>query len=242
MLGESSTGVTSGARRLAAIMSADIAGFSRLMEHDEEGTHARLKRCRRDIIEPTVAEHHGHVVKHVGDGFIAIFDSPLEATRCAIVIQQTIAARNAAVPKNLWLQYRIGINLGDVLVETDDIYGDGVNIAARLQTAATPGEVNISGGVYEQVKNKLVRGYQSLGDEKLKNITDPVRIYRVLPDPAAVVRASHAKAKWSWTAAGFLALMGVAGAGWYAFLSHRPEGTPEAALSPPVSAPAQAGT
>jgi formylglycine-generating enzyme required for sulfatase activity/class 3 adenylate cyclase len=189
MLGESSTGVTSGARRLAAIMSADIAGFSRLMEHDEEGTHARLKRCRRDIIEPTVAEHNGHVVKHVGDGFIAIFDSPLEATRCAIVIQQTIAARNAAVPKNLWLQYRIGINLGDVLVESDDIYGDGVNIAARLQTAATPGEVNISGGVYEQVKNKLVCGYQSLGDEKLKNITDPVRIYRVLPDPAAVVRA-----------------------------------------------------
>jgi formylglycine-generating enzyme required for sulfatase activity/class 3 adenylate cyclase len=189
MLGESSTGVTSGTRRLAAIMSADIAGFSRLMEHDEEGTHARLKRCRRDIIEPTVAEHHGHIVKHVGDGFLAIFDSPLEATRCAIVIQQTIAARNAALAKGLWLQYRIGINLGDVLVEPDDVYGDGVNIAARLQAAATPGDVNIAGGVYEQVKNKLVCGYQSLGDEKLKNITDPVRIYRVLPDPAAVRRA-----------------------------------------------------
>src|SRR5215213_8605619 len=215
MLGESSTGVTSGARRLAAIMSADIAGFSRLMEHDEEGTHARLKRCRRDIIEPTVAEHHGHVVKHVGDGFIAIFDSPLEATRCAIVIQQTIAARNAAVPKNLWLQYRIGINLGDVLVETDDIYGDGVNIAARLQTAATPGEVNISGGVYEQVKNKLVCGYQSLGDEKLKNITDPVRIYRVLPDPSAVSRASGRGLRWSsFIPAAVLALIG---AGLYAY-------------------------
>ena len=186
MPGDLSTGVTSGARRLAAIMSADIAGFSRLMEHDEEGTHARLKRVRRDIIEPTVAEHNGHIVKHVGDGFLAIFDSPLEATRCAIVIQQTIAARNAGVAKDLWLRYRIGINLGDVLVELDDIYGDGVNIAARLQTAASPGEVNISGGVYEQVKNKLVCGYQSLGDEKLKNITDPVRIYRVLPDPAAV--------------------------------------------------------
>ena len=102
------------------------------------------------------------------------------------MIQQTIAARNAGVAKDLWLRYRIGINLGDVLVESDDIYGDGVNIAARLQTAASPGEVNISGGVYEQVKNKLVCGYQSLGDEKLKNITDPVRIYRVLPDPAAV--------------------------------------------------------
>jgi formylglycine-generating enzyme required for sulfatase activity/class 3 adenylate cyclase len=189
MLGESSTGVTSGMRRLAAIMSADIAGFSRLMEHDEEGTHARLKRYRRDIIEPTVNEHHGQIVKHVGDGFLAIFDSPLEATRCAIVIQQTIAARNAALAKELWLQYRIGINLGDVLVEPDDVYGDGVNVAARLQAAAAPGEVNIAGGVYEQVKNKLVCGYQSLGDEKLKNITDPVRIYRVLPDPAAVRRA-----------------------------------------------------
>src|ERR687889_2226513 len=115
--GESSTGVTSGQRRLAAVMSADIAGFSRLMEHDEEGTHARMKRLRRDIIEPTIAEHNGHIVKHMGDGFLAIFDSPLEATRCAIVIQQTIAARNAAIAKDRWLQYRIGINLGDVIVE-----------------------------------------------------------------------------------------------------------------------------
>jgi formylglycine-generating enzyme required for sulfatase activity/class 3 adenylate cyclase len=189
MTGESSTGVTSGQRRLAAIMSADIAGFSRLMEHDEEGTHARMKRLRRDIIEPTIAEHNGHIVKHMGDGFLAIFDSPLEATRCAIVIQQTIAARNAALGKQFWLQYRIGLNLGDVLVEPDDIYGDGVNVAARLQAAAEPGQVNISGGVYEQVKNKLVCGYQSLGDEKLKNITDPVRIYRVLPDPASVEKS-----------------------------------------------------
>ncbi|MDQ3673064.1 MAG: SUMF1/EgtB/PvdO family nonheme iron enzyme [Gemmatimonadota bacterium] len=186
MTGGSSTQVTSGQRRLAAIMSADIAGFSRLMHQDEEGTHSRMKRLRRDIIEPTIAEHNGQIIKHMGDGFLAIFDSPLEATRAAIVIQQTIAARNAALGKQFWLQYRIGINLGDVLVEPDDIYGDGVNIAARLQTAATPGQVNISGGVYEQVKNKLVCGYQSLGDEKLKNITDPVRMYRVLPDPAAV--------------------------------------------------------
>ena len=190
MTGHSSTRVTSGQRRLAAIMSADIAGFSRLMEHDEEGTHARLKRLRRDIIEPSIAEHNGHIIKHMGDGFLAIFDSPLEATRCAIVIQQTISARNAALAKQLWLEYRIGINLGDVLVEADDIYGDGVNVAARLQTAAEPGGVNISGGVYEQIKNKLVCGYQSLGDEKLKNITDPVRVYRVLPDPAAM-KAAH---------------------------------------------------
>jgi len=189
MAGESSTHVTQGTRRLAAIMNADIAGYSRHMGLDEEGTHARVTRYRRDIIEPTVSEHNGHIVKHMGDGFLAVFDSPLEATRCAIVIQQNIAARNTAIPKANWLQYRIGINLGDVIEQEDDIYGDGVNIAARLQSAAEPGGVNISGGVYEQVKNKLVCGYKSLGDERLKNITDPVRIYKVLPDPASVERA-----------------------------------------------------
>jgi formylglycine-generating enzyme required for sulfatase activity/class 3 adenylate cyclase len=189
MAGESSTHLTQGTRRLAAIMSADIAGYSRHMGLDEEGTHSRVTRYRRDIIEPTVAEHNGHIVKHMGDGFLAIFDSPLEATRCAIVIQQNISARNTAIPKVNWLQYRIGINLGDVIEQEDDIYGDGVNIAARLQTAAEPGGVNISGGVYEQVKNKMVCGYKSLGDERLKNITDPVRIYKVLPDPASVERA-----------------------------------------------------
>src|SRR5918997_493481 len=186
MTGESSSHMTTGSRRLAAIMCADIVGFSRLMGKDEEGTHERLKRYRRDVIEPTVSEHYGQIFKHTGDGFLAIFDSPLEAVRCAVVIQQTVAARNTAVAKDRWLQYRIGINLGDVIVESDDIYGDGVNVAARLQTAAEPGGVNISGGVYEQVKNKLVCGYRSLGDEKLKNITDPVRIYKVLPDPAAM--------------------------------------------------------
>ena len=150
MAGESSSHVTTGARRLAAIMSADIVGFSRLMGKDEEGTHERMKRYRRDILEPTVSEHYGKIFKHTGDGFLAIFDSPLEAVRCAVVIQQTVAARNTAVAKDRWLQYRIGINLGDVIVEPDDIYGDGVNIAARLQTAAEPGGVNISGGAGQE--------------------------------------------------------------------------------------------
>jgi len=192
MLRDASSHSAASTRRLCAIMSADIAGYSRMMGHDEEGTHARMSRYRRDIVEPTVVEHSGTIIKHMGDGFLAVFDSPLEATRCAIVIQQTIAARNAAVSdKSSWLQYRIGINLGDIICEEHDVFGDGVNVAARLQTAARPGDVNISGGVYEQIKNKLVCGYQSLGDERLKNITDPVRIYRVLPDPSAVVRAEH---------------------------------------------------
>src|SRR5258706_10349714 len=172
-------------RRLAAIVAGDISGYSRLMQIDEEGTHNRVKRIERDLIEPSIAEHHGRLVKTTGDGFIAIFDSPVEAVRCSIVIQQNLVGRNAALPKHYWIEYRIGVNLGDVIIERDDIYGDGVNIASRLEGIAYPGEVYISGGIYEQIKNKLVCGYESLGDRKVKNITDPVRVYRVLADPAA---------------------------------------------------------
>lgn len=180
-------------RRLAAILAADIAGYSQMMGHDEEGTVRRLKHVRREIVDPTLEEHYGKLIKSTGDGFLAMFDSPLEAVRCAIVIQQSVAARNTGLPREYWLQYRIGVNLGDVIVEPDDVFGDGVNIAARLEALATPGGVYISGGVYEQIKNKLVCGYQSLGDEKLKNITDPVRIYRVLSDPASFTSATKAR-------------------------------------------------
>src|ERR1700716_4170113 len=172
-------------RRLAAIVAGDIAGYSRLMQIDEEGTHIRVKRIERDLIEPSIAEHNGRLIKTTGDGFIAIFDSPVEAVRCGIVIQQNMVGRNALLPKHQWIEYRIGFNLGDVIIEADDVYGDGVNIASRLEGIAEPGQVFISGGVYEQIKHKLVCGYESLGDRKIKNITDPVRVYRVLPDPSA---------------------------------------------------------
>jgi formylglycine-generating enzyme required for sulfatase activity/class 3 adenylate cyclase len=175
-------------RRLAAIVAGDIAGYSRLMQIDEEGTHRRVKRIERDLIEPTIVEHHGKLVKTTGDGFLAIFDSPVEAVRCGIVIQQNMVGRNTSLPKHHWIEYRIGVNLGDVIIEADDIYGDGVNIATRLEGIADPGEVYISGGIYEQIKHKLVCGYESLGDRKVKNITDPVRVYRVLPDAAAYNR------------------------------------------------------
>jgi formylglycine-generating enzyme required for sulfatase activity/class 3 adenylate cyclase len=220
--GESSPPATT--RRLAAILCGDIVGYSRLMGVDEEGTYARVMRYRREIIEPTVAEHHGRIVKHTGDGFLATFDSPLEAVRCAMVIQQSIFARNTGQAKNHRVQYRIGVNLGDIIIDEDDVYGDGVNIAARLQTAAEPGSVNISGGVYEQIKNKLVCGYQSLGDEKLRNITDPVRIYRVLPDPAAVERFTSAKRLGSGIAVGVILTL-AAGAGGYYLLRERPFAT-----------------
>src|SRR6201985_1334775 len=158
------------------------------MQIDEEGTHGRVKRVERELIEPSMVEHHGNLVKTTGDGFLAIFDSPVEAVRCGIVIQQNMVGRNAALPRHHWIEYRIGVNLGDVITEPDDVYGDGVNIASRLEGIADPGQVYISGGIYEQIKHKLVCGYESLGDRKVKNITDPVRVYRVLPDAAAYAR------------------------------------------------------
>jgi formylglycine-generating enzyme required for sulfatase activity/class 3 adenylate cyclase len=175
-------------RRLAAIVAGDIAGYSRLMQLDEEETHDRVKRIERDLIEPSIAEHYGKLVKTTGDGFLAIFDSPVEAVRFGIVVQQNMIGRNASLPKHHWIEYRIGVNLGDVIIEANDVYGDGVNIASRLENIADPGQVYISGGIYEQIKHKLVCGYESLGDRKVKNITDPVRVYRVLSDPAAFNR------------------------------------------------------
>jgi formylglycine-generating enzyme required for sulfatase activity/class 3 adenylate cyclase len=198
-------------RRLAAILAADVVGSSRLMGIDEEGTLARLKRHRRELIEPTIAEHRGRIVKTSGDGFIAEFGSPVEAVRCAIVIQQSMVGRNAALARERWIQFRIGVNLGDIIIDNDDdIYGDGVNVAARLEALAEPGSVCISGGVYELVKGKLVVGYQSLGDQRVKNITDPVRVYRVLPDPAAMRGAGRRPYGYAAPAAGAAGLAVIA--------------------------------
>jgi formylglycine-generating enzyme required for sulfatase activity/class 3 adenylate cyclase len=202
-------------RRLAAIVAGDIAGYSRLMQLDEEGTHLRVKRIERELIEPTIAEHHGKLVKTTGDGFIAMFDSPVEAVRSSIVIQQNLVGRNAAVPQPYWIEYRIGVNLGDVIIEPDDIYGDGVNVASRLEGIAEPGQVFISGGIYEQIKNKLVCGYESLGDRKVKNITDPVRVYRVLPDAAAFNRVRRRRENILIFLLGISILIIAGGALWY---------------------------
>jgi formylglycine-generating enzyme required for sulfatase activity/class 3 adenylate cyclase len=204
-------------RRLAAIVAGDIAGYSRLMELDEEGTHDRVKRIQRDLIDPSIAEHHGRLVKTTGDGFFAIFDSPVEAVRCGIVIQQNMLGRNASLAREQRIEFRIGVNLGDVIIEADDIYGDGVNIASRLEGIAEPGEVFISGGIYEQIKNKLVCGYQSLGDRRVKNITDPVRVYRVLPDPAAVNKTRRRETVLIFSLSIILLLI-AGGALWYLLL------------------------
>src|SRR6202171_955094 len=232
--GEPPSGATP--RRLAAIVAGDIAGYSRVMELDEEGTHNRVKRIERDLIEPSIAEHHGRLVKTTGDGFIAIFDSPVEAVRCSIVIQQNLVGRNAALPKHSWIEYRIGVNLGDVIIETDDVYGDGVNIASRLEGLADPGQVYISGGIYEQIKHKLGWGYESLGDRKVKNITDPVRVYRVLPDPAAFHRNRKRRENILILLLSLTLLVIAGGVLWYMLL--QPRGKVGDQASTPVSPPA----
>jgi formylglycine-generating enzyme required for sulfatase activity/class 3 adenylate cyclase len=238
--GQDGGGPDSGpARRLAAILAADIVGYSRLMGLDEEGTHARIKRQRRELIDPTIAEHHGRLIKNTGDGFLVMFDSPVEAVRCAIVIQQSMIGRNAAVPQSHWILYRIGVNLGDVIVEPEDIYGDGVNVAARLETLAEPGSVYISGGIYEQIKNKLVCGYQSLGDQRVKNITDPVSVYRVLPDPGSVrkARRSH-KVALIGTILGLVVIVAIAAS--YFLILREPGTLPVGQVSTLPSPPAPA--
>jgi class 3 adenylate cyclase len=234
-------------RRLAAIIVGDIASYSRLMQLDEEGTHGRVKRIQRDLIEPSIAEHHGKLVKTTGDGFIAIFDSPVEAVRCSIVIQQNLLGRNAPLPKHSRIEYRIGVNLGDVIVEPDDVYGDGVNIATRIEGIAEPGQVFISGAIYEQIKHKVVCGYESLGDRKVKNITDPVRVYRVLPDADAVGRTRSRRENILIFLLGITMLISAGGVLWY--LLSQPKGkviqqaaapkAPPAVSSKPQSEPAE---
>jgi formylglycine-generating enzyme required for sulfatase activity/class 3 adenylate cyclase len=236
--GEPPSGATP--RRLAAIVAGDIAGYSRLMELDEEGTHGRVKRIERDLIEPSISEHHGRLVKTTGDGFIAIFDSPVEAVRCAIVIQQNMVGRNASLPKHHWIEYRIGVNLGDVIIEADDIYGDGVNIASRLEGLADPGQVFISGGIYEQIKQKLVCGYESLGDRKVKNITDPVRVYRVLPDPGAFNRTRKRRESILLFLLSLALLVIAGGAFWYMHWQPHGKVGNQASAPQPQSAPSVA--
>jgi class 3 adenylate cyclase len=219
-----------GSRRLAAVLAADIKGYSALMGIDEDGTVARVTRQFEALADPTVRQHGGRIFKTMGDGFLAIFDSPLDATQCALAFQKAAAAENIGLPAERWLQYRIGINLGDVIAAADDIYGDSVNIAARLQTLAEPGGICISGSVHDQIRNKLGGGFLSLGEERLKNIVGPVRVFRVLPDPAVLARGKLIRPRWIAAAIVLLLLTGAAG--WWAWTSlvvHEPRGSREAA-------------
>ena len=180
-------------RRLAAIFTADVAGYSRLVGADEEGTIDRLSAHRRELIEPKIAEHQGRLVKTTSDGVLAEFASPVKAVRCAIDVQHGMAARNADIPEGSRIEFRIGINLGDVVVDDDDIYGDGVNIAARLENIAEPGSVFISRAVRDFVTDTAELVLEDLGERELKNIAKPVQVFRIAA-PAQAVAASQAPA------------------------------------------------
>jgi class 3 adenylate cyclase len=166
-------------RRLTAILAADVAGYSQLMGQDEEGTHERLRAHLREWIEPKIAEHRGRVVKNTGDGFLAEFPSVVDGTRCAVEIQRGMAERNGATDPDERIEFRIGINLGDVIAEDEDIFGDGVNVAARLEALAGPGRICVSRVVRDQVRDRLDYTFEDLGEQSVKNIARPVRAYRV---------------------------------------------------------------
>jgi adenylate cyclase len=169
-------------RRLAAILAADVAGYSRLMGVDEEGTLAALKACRRELIDPKIAEHRGRIVKTTGDGALVEFASAVDAVRCAMEIQRAMADRNADIPESRRVEFRIGINVGDIIIDEGDIYGDGVNIAARLEGIAEPGGIYLSRAAYEQVVGKVAAAFTEVGVRGLKNIDTPVQIFRVSGD------------------------------------------------------------
>ncbi|HEX3412640.1 MAG TPA: adenylate/guanylate cyclase domain-containing protein [Stellaceae bacterium] len=169
-------------RRLTAILAADVAGYSRLMGADEEGTHERLKALRRELLDPKIAEHHGRVVKTTGDGMLVEFARVVDAVRCAVEVQQVMPEWNTGVEAESRIELRIGINLGDVIAEGDDLYGDGVNIAVRIEALADAGGVFVSNTVHDHVRDRLPFVFEDLGEQQVKNIVRPVRVYRVRPE------------------------------------------------------------
>ncbi len=179
-------------RRLAAILAADVVGYSRLMENDEVGTLAALKRHRAEAFDPTVAAHNGRVVKLMGDGALVEFASVVDAVECAVELQMQMGKRNSDVPPERRIEFRIGINLGDIILEGDDIYGEGVNVAARLESLAEPHGVCISGTVHDAIGNKLAVQFEFMGEQNIKNIEKPVRSYRFI-EPR-VAGSTHASA------------------------------------------------
>src|SRR5712671_6410134 len=184
-------------RRLAAIFAADVVGYSRLMGADEEGTHERVKAHLVELFDPKIREHHGRIVKTTGDGVLAEFASVVDAVRCAGEIQRAMADRDLDLVEERRLRFRIGVNLGDVIADGGDIYGDGVNIAARLEALAAPGSVCISGTVRDHIGDRLPYSFEDMGEQSVKNIARPVRAYALrsnnpafLPVPNLPVRSS----------------------------------------------------
>src|SRR5439155_7815862 len=206
-------------RKLLAILAADMVGYSKAMEADEAGTIARLKAIRVELIDPAISQHHGRVVKLMGDGAIVAFDSVVDAVVCGAEIQRAAAARNAGLPERERIVFRIGINLGDVALVDGDVYGDGVNVAARLEQLAEPGGVIVSGTAYDHLQGKLDWPLDFAGEQQVKNIVRPVRMYRLRLDGKRV-RWTLRKATLRWTgtaAAAVVVLALVSGGTWWFF-------------------------
>lgn len=201
-------------RRLTTILSADVVGYSRLMASDESGTLEQLTAHQKELIEPKAAEYRGRIVKLMGDGTLMEFTSVVDAVLFAVEVQRAMPARNEDVPEDLRIVYRIGINIGDIIVKGDDIYGDGVNIAARLEGLAAPGGICVSRNVYSQVKNKVVFGFKDLGEQNVKNIPEPIPTYRIQwgPEPAEslTVAAPTRRPRWRWVVAAAASVVAVA--------------------------------
>jgi adenylate cyclase len=226
-------------RRLTAILAADVAGYSRLMGADEEGTHERLKAHLRDLVDPKISEHRGRVVKNTGDGLLAEFSSAVDAVRCGAEVQRAMAERNAETPEDKRVTFRVGINLGDVIAEPNDIYGDGVNVAARLEALAEPGGICISRVVRDQIRDKLPYPFEDRGEQSVKNIARSVRVFALRPEAIAELPAANMSttprrrraAPWAVVAAVAAAVLVLAVVGWWVWPATR---------SPPSSAVAAA--
>ena len=211
-------------RKLAAVFVADVVGYSRLMELDEEGTHTRLSELQRELVGPQIREHYGRIIKNTGDGVLAEFASVVDAVRCAVEMQREMIERNAGYAEDRRTVFRIGINLGDVIVMPDDIYGDGVNVAARLEGLAEPGGVCISGTAYDQVRDKVPYTFAEMGEQAVKNMSRPVRVYALgakavaglpsVPPPMEALRRSGSYGSSWLISAVIAAVIIVAGALW----------------------------
>src|SRR5262245_27448352 len=183
-------------RRLAAILAADIAGYSRLMSIDEEGTLRQLKAHRKELVDPKITEHRGRIVKTTGDGMLVEFVSVVDAVRCAVDVQRGMAERTAQLPPEKRIQFRVGINVGDIIIDGDDIYGDDVNVAARLEALADPGGIMVSRVVHDQVQDKLGFQFDDLGEQAVKNIARPVGVHRIhLTEQAAPAKPTAVTAE-----------------------------------------------
>jgi adenylate cyclase len=213
-------------RHLAAIVATDVVGYARLMGADEKGTLRALRALRAELIDPLIAAHKGEIVKTIGDGLLLSFPSVVEAVSCAVVVQSGMAKRNAGIPAERRIELRIGVNIGDIIVEKGDVFGDGVNIAARLEQIAPPGGICLSEDAYRQVRGKVEIPIADAGEQRLKNIANPIRVYQIEPSVAAaadVAPPAEPGQRWSVRAVTGTARRGLAFAGGPGFATTQTE-------------------